>query len=299
MKICFLITGLSMGGAEMHLLKLVPRLKCEKFIISLTSDNRFGRRLGNDNQIGTRIEKKGVKIYYLGFNIINIISVINKFKKILKKEKPDILDTYLIHANIFGRLFGRVGNVKKIISSVRNDYSDLKLMNWLDRMTQRKVDLYVPNSHALVNYLHNKNKIPLSKIKVVPNGIDLKELYSKVNKRFDIRKELKLSKNSFVVLYVGRLHQQKNLSTLIRAMREVNEKIYLVIAGDGPEKAHLRGLISSLKLTKRVVLLGKRTDVPNLLNSSDAFILASLKEGMSNALLEAMALKKPCLVSDI
>ena len=67
MKICFLITGLGTGGAENHLLKLVPRLKkYDKFIISLT----------NLDSVGKKIEKKGVKVYYLGFNKFNLIEVI-------------------------------------------------------------------------------------------------------------------------------------------------------------------------------------------------------------------------------
>ena len=57
--------------------------------------------------------------------------VIFQFKKIINYERPDIIDTYLIHSNIFGRVFGRIFGIKKVISSIRNDYSDLKILNIL------------------------------------------------------------------------------------------------------------------------------------------------------------------------
>jgi glycosyltransferase involved in cell wall biosynthesis len=285
MKVCFLITGLGIGGAEKHLLKLVPRLKFDKFVISLT----------NKKEIGKEIEKKGVRVYYLGLTPF----IIFKFRKIIKKEKPDILDTYLIHANIFGRIFGRIFGIKKIVNSVRNDYSDLKLLNFLDRMTKGLVDLYIVNSKALIGYIHNKNKVSLKKIKLVPNGIDLKGLYGKLNKKYDIRDELKLPKKSFIIACAARLQKQKNLPVLIKSMKFVNEKTFLVIAGGGPEKKELDNIIAKLNLQKRVFLLGERKDISNIVNSSDIFVLPSLKEGMSNALLEAMALKKCCLVSSI
>ena len=99
MNICFLITGLGMGGAERYLLNLLPKVKYNKFIISLTNLNDYGKEL----------EKSGIKIYYLGLNEItgiNLPLVIMRFRRVIKHEKPDVLDTYLIHANLFGRVFG-------------------------------------------------------------------------------------------------------------------------------------------------------------------------------------------------
>ena len=290
MKICFLITGLGTGGAENHLLKLVPKLKFEKFIISLT----------NKNSVGKQIKKEKVKIYYLGLNKFNLINVILKFRKIIKKEKPDIIDTYLIHSNIFGRIFGRMFGVKKIISSVRNDYSDLPFLNFIDKITKGLVDMYIPNSQSLINYLYKKNNVPLKKIAILPNGVDVQEIYSSLDKKYDIRKELKIAKDSFVITCVARIHKQKNIAKVVSAMRYINENIVFVIVGkDDGEKDHINYLIEKHGLEKKVFMIGRRKDIPSILNSSNVFILPSFKEGMSNALLEAMALKKCCIVSDI
>lgn len=289
MKICFLITGLGIGGAEKYLLNLVPQLKFDKLIISLTNKSEFGKEL----------EKKGEKIYYLGLNKFNLPLVLIKFFKIIIKENPDILDTYLIHSNLFGRVFGRIFGIKKIISSIRSDYSDFKILKFIDKLTQNLVNLYILNSRALLNYTYNLNQIPLNKIIIIPNGIDLKRIQNTIDKNFNIREELGLEKNSFIIVSVARLIKEKNLSTLIKAMKLINKNLFLVIVGDGPERKILQKISEKLNLKNRIFFLGTRKDVLNIVNSSNVFILPSLREGMSNALMEAMALKKICIVSNI
>ncbi len=289
MKICFLITGLGIGGAEKHLFNLVPRLKFNVFIISLSNNNDFG----------VKIEQKGIKVYYLGLNKINLPLVIWRFKKIIKKERPDIIDTYLIHSNIFGRIFGKIFGIKKIISSVRNDYTSLKLLSFIDRITQCFVSLYILNSKALLFYANKKCKVPKEELEIITNGIDLESLYNQVDKKYNIRNKLNLKNEDFIAVTIARLLKQKDISTLIQAIKYINKNIHLIIVGDGPEKKNLINLSRKLNLSDRIFFLGTRYDVPNILYSSNVFILPSIREGMSNALLEAMALKKCCIVSDI
>ncbi|MBW3019689.1 glycosyltransferase [Candidatus Woesearchaeota archaeon] len=290
MKLGILITGLGVGGAENHLLKVLPKLKIPLFVVSLT----------NLNDVGKELEKKGIKVYYLGLrkDLINIFLVVLRFRKIIKMEKPTVLDTYLIHANLFGRIFGKLFGIKKIISSVRNDYSDLKFMNFLDKNTSRLVKLYVPNSKSLVPYL-KRNGVTKNKIKILPNCIDFEKIKKELNEKFSIKEELSLNKNDKVIVSVARLEKQKNLSCLIKAMKYLDDSFKLLLVGYGSEKDNLVKLTSELKLKERVFFLGKRKDVLNIVNSSDIFVLPSFKEGMSNALLEAMALGKKCVVSDI
>lgn len=290
LKIGIVITGLGVGGAENHLLKILPKLKVPVFVISLT----------NLDQMGSFIENKGIKVYYLGLkkNLLNLPFVIHRFRKIIGKEKPSILDSYLIHANIFTRLFGRIKSVNKIICSVRSDYSYMKVINFIDRLTKNKVDLFIPNSSSLVPYL-KKNGVSEKKIKVLYNCIDLNDLYSKVDSNYSLRKELNLSSDRIIILSVARLQKVKCIETSVKALSHLDKKFVLVLAGDGPQNFFLKNLAKERHLEDRVYFLGTRKDVPNLLNSSDIFILSSEIEGMSNSLLEAMAMGKRCVVSNI
>ena len=289
MKICFLITGLGLGGAEKFLLNLVPKLKFDKFIISLM----------NLNELGKEIEKRGIKVYYLGLNKINIPLVILRFRKIIRTEKPSIIDTYLIHSNLFGRIFGKILGIERVISSIRSDYSEFRILKFWDKITQNLTGLYILNSKALINYIHLKNSVPMNKIKIIPNGIDLERSLSILDNNYDIRKELGLKNDNFIIVSVGRLIKDKNFEILIKALKYLNKNIFLVIIGVGPEKKALLNLLEKLNLKNNVFFLGKRKDVLNVINSSNLFVLPSLREGMSNALLEAMFLKKICIVSNI
>tara|TARA_B100000902_G_scaffold361148_1_gene378347 strand:+ start:438 stop:1478 length:1041 start_codon:yes stop_codon:yes gene_type:complete len=283
MKIGYIITGLGMGGAEKHLLKFLPEVKYDKFIISLTKNKSIGRK----------IEKKGIKVYYLNTNYINFPIQILKLIKILKNEKPNILDSYLIHANLICRFIGKYLNIP-VINSVRNDYSYSKIYSWLDRLTSPLVSMYTPNSFALKDYL-NKIKIPSSKIEVVNNFIISDELKNPKN----IRHKYNISKNSKVFICVARFVEQKNHKLLINTFNEylkedTNAKLFL--CGGGPLLNHFK---IKEKNNKNIIFTNTVKSSKNFIHSSDIFILPSKREGMSNALMEAMFLGKTCFVSNI
>lgn len=279
MKICMMITGLGVGGAENHLLKLLPHLSHEVCIISLTPAN----------EIGLKIEDLGFKVYYV--NMKSYYVPFFKIFRILLKEKPDVIDSYLIHANLLSRLFSFKC---KIVNSVRNDYSDLWFLNFLDRLTRNFVNLWIPNNKALIPYL-KRNGVSESRIRVLENGVNTLS----VNKKYSVKRELGLKSDSTVMVCVARLVKQKNHLFLLQALLKLPVSYHLVLVGDGPERVNLEKFVSAHGLSSRVHFLGSRTDAVSVINSSDIFVLASFKEGMSNALLEAIYLGKRVLVSDI
>ncbi|MBW2978001.1 glycosyltransferase [Candidatus Woesearchaeota archaeon] len=290
MKVLHLITGLGIGGAENMLLKVLPNLKNENVVCSLT----------NNNEIGKKIEKKGVKVYYLGLNHLNLLGTILRFRKVVKKERPDILNTYLIHSNLFGRIFGRLFGVKKIICSVRNKHIDKPFLNFLDRMSSFIVDLYTPNSKAVGNYLVKKQKIKTKKIKVIQNGIEINKFNVKVNKQKK-KKELRIE-NRLVIGCVAKLRKQKGHEYLLKAIPLVikkNPKCIFLIIGKGKEERTLKNLVKSLNIQDKVSFLGAQLDTAELLKIMDLFVLPTLYEGMSNAILEAMAAKCSIITTDI
>jgi glycosyltransferase involved in cell wall biosynthesis len=278
MKIGYMITGLDIGGAQKHLLKLVPNIKHEKFVVSLNKENAIGKQL----------EKQGIKVYYLGLNKWNLGLSFARMVKILSMEHPDILDSYLIHANLFMKLFEA-----KRVCSIRNDYSDLKVLNFIEKKTSFFNDLTLVNSPELISYAKaNKNK----RIKVINNGIDFDEIESV--EEVDIRKELGLKKDVKLVISTARLEEHKNVEDLVVMWESMPKDVHLIIAGDGSAKKDVKMRVLPI-VKDRIHFLGNRDDVLGIVKSCDVFALTSSKEGMSNALLEAMALKKPCVVSAI
>jgi len=282
MKIGYIITGLGTGGAEKHLLKTLPLSKHDKFVISLT----------NQNSIGKKLEKKKVKVYYLNLSKFNFILPLLNLFIILYKENPNLINTYLIHANLIGRIAGKILRIP-VINSVRNDYSYSRIYSFLDKLTSGFVKVYAPNSKSLSSYLR-KIKVPKNKIIYLSNVIDTTEF----NNLKDIRSNFNIRKSSKVFISVARFVKQKNHKIIIDAFREYSENhknSFLFLLGDGKLLKEYKKKYTS----KNIIFTGKVDNVKDFLYSSDTFILASSREGMSNALLEAMYLGLNCIVSNI
>jgi len=288
-RILFVILGLGVGGAEQQLLKILPRMKGEAMVVSLTDDDDIGRR----------ILAEGVDVRYLGLrrDLLNLPAVVVRFGSIVRAFRPDVAYGYLIHANLFIRVFARLFGVRRVVCSVRNRRIDKPFLSLVDRWTQRLVDLFVPNSPALVDFLVEQQRIPREKIVVVENAIDVAEYEGKVDVA-TVRRNLGIAADAFVVVCPAKLHWQKDHETLLRAVAEVPDVI-LLLAGDGTLRSCLEALAGELGLRDRVHFLGWRADTVALLKAANVFVLASRFEGMSNALMEAMAARTPAIVSRI
>jgi len=139
--------------------------------------------------------------------------------------------------------------------------------------------------------------VPPERIFTLPNGVDLGvHRPATPEERAHRRDELGLPRHGFVGVFVGRLHPVKDVDTLLEAAVRVPE-LELVVVGDGPERARLEAKTRQLAIEDRVRFHGFSSRVADVLRASDAFLLSSHGEGMSNALLEAMACGLPCVVS--
>ncbi len=143
--------------------------------------------------------------------------------------------------------------------------------------------------------------VPADRCVLVENGIDLSE-YSRTLDTAEARRRLGVSAGRLVVGAVGRLSPEKGFDLLIRSADELIRRgvdLELLIAGEGAEEARLRGLISELNRVDRIRLLGFRPDTADVYQAMDVFVLSSLREGLPNVLLEAMALEAPVVATRI
>ncbi len=292
-KILHLITGLEIGGTEMMLLKTLPKLQ-EDF------DNRVCCIMGR-GPIGKELEKKGIEVHYLELNKFNIFKVILKFRKIVRNFQPDLLVNYLIHADLFGRIFGKLFGIKKIASNQRGFFLNWKFLRVFDWTTKFLVDKYIVQTNFAKNELIKLLRLKSDIIEVIPNTINLNNFNISINKEEKIE-SLGIPKNHTNIISVGNLRVGKGYEFLLAAFEKTYKKyrkINLLIVGEGDQKdAYLKQMKNYLS-KKNIFFLGRRTDVSELLKMSDIFVLATLSEGMSNAILEAMASKMPIVTTDI
>lgn len=270
MKVVHVISELNVGGTEMHLVKLLPYLEpaFQQEVYCL-----LGR-----GSAGTLLEGAGVRVVYgdgkSRFSPLPLFRLVSY----LAHVKPDAVVTYLVYADILGRLAGKISGVPKIISSQRSSLYKQGWLRFIDKATSMLVDHYVVQTRVAQQMRGN--------VHVIPNTVSIPS-----------NPALLTTKKT---ICVANLKAGKGHVVLIEAFSRIAEKYpdwTLQLVGDGPLATQLKQQAKAAGA--RIEFLGQRSDVATLLQQSSIFVLATEAEGMSNAILEAMAAGLPCVVSDI
>lgn len=181
-------------------------------------------------------------------------------------------------------------------------YKGAPLKNWLLFYTAEKLCARLTDVLITINqedYELAQRKLKAKRVVYVPGvGIDLEKFGPVATDANEKRKALGIPKDARLLLSVGELNENKNHETVIRAISDMKD-VYYIIAGDGSKKEALLSVIEKSGLLDRVKLLGRRDDIAELCSAADAFVFPSFREGLSVALMEAMACGLPCAVSKI
>jgi glycosyltransferase involved in cell wall biosynthesis len=219
-----------------------------------------------------------------------------RLTKSLRRFKPELVQSFLFHANLAARLSAPWAGCSWVVSGLRVAEHQKRWHLTLDRVTERLVTASVCVSRGVMRFSRDVARLDPDRLTVIPNGID--------PARFDAavpvaRATLGVPADAHLVLYVGRLDPQKGLPELLDAAeRMISERRdwHLALAGDGPSRDWLTEQLSKRSLLgENVHWLGQRDDVPGLLKAADVLVHASLWEGMPNVVLEAMAAGRPVI----
>lgn len=230
----------------------------------------------------------------------SLFTLLLRFVRELRAEQPAVF-----HAHLNGPLACKDGLIAAALAGVPAVVATAQLFVNLplsrfryvqQRFVATRVDRYIAVSHEVAARLGQIFRIPARKITVVHNGIPLSSFNRPANAA--LRTALTGSTARPIVLTAARLAEQKGLCYLLKAAALVPEAIF-VLAGEGPERANLEAQVGELGLNKRVLFLGYRQDVPDLLACCDLFVLPSLFEGLPLSILEAMAANKPVVASAV
>ena len=174
-----------------------------------------------------------------------------------------------------------------------------KLENILERWGVRWSDRMIANSDACRSSWIQRYHLGTTRVDVHPNHVDTPP-FKKEEQRQKLIQELKLADDAFIIASTSIFEPHKNLEFLIAAFSHVDsERAVLVLIGAGEQRSHLKKVAQALGITEHVIFTGWRDDARKLLQGSDLFVFPSLREGMSESLLEATTCKIPCLVSAI
>ncbi len=168
------------------------------------------------------------------------------------------------------------------------------------KLAARCVDAFVAVSPETAALARRRHEVDERRLSVIPNGIELGRFHPEPTARERVRRELGIDAESWVVGTVGRIAVEKNQALLLRALAPLlGPRARLVVAGDGPLLRSLSELAAALGIAAFVHLLGARSDVPDVLNALDAFVLCSNTEGLPLVLPEAMATGLPVVSTNV
>jgi len=303
-KILHIIQSLENGGCENMLLRTLPLLDgFEHKIIAL---KEFGG-------LASKFVSVGIAVETLHYSGLFDISGIFRLRKLIREENPDIIITYLFHADMLVRLTLRSTTKVPVIPFLRTTYNHPKYLvaRILEWLTKPLVSQYLANSTAVKDFYVNNFGVAPEKITVIPNGIDI-AYFDSIATDPELRKSLNIAPDDFVIICVANLASNKGHRYLLDAFEqlyslpsppsqggELKRGFKLLLVGDGTERKNLEQQIKNYQSKKNILFLGKRSDVPKFLKISNLFVLPTLFEGQSNAIMEAMAAGIAVITTDI
>jgi glycosyltransferase involved in cell wall biosynthesis len=295
-KVLFVIKPVQWSGADRVLLDVATRLNKEKYqvifaIIGLHPDDEAAIP---DSFPQIRFEMPNLHGWRQFFFSLKLCWV-------MFKHKIDIIHMNSYHPGNYCRLSAFFMRVPIIIDHWHgfNRFSLKRRM--LCRLFNLFTDLSFAVSAGVGEYVQQQCGTDPAKIRVLYNGVDLAPLPNQKSRQ-EIRAELGLDPDQPVVGLVARLdHRAKGHLELIQAMSSLKEThpFHVLMVGGGRRQEEMQELAASLGLQERVHFLGNRRDVPALLQAMDIFVLPSHSEGVSLAVLEAMAAGLPVIVSEV
>tara|TARA_Y100000768_G_scaffold388577_1_gene385315 strand:- start:1886 stop:3016 length:1131 start_codon:yes stop_codon:yes gene_type:complete len=302
MKVVHIITGLGDGGAEHTLYKVCKYdTKNKHIVISLTGPGKYFSLLN----------KLDIKVYFLNIKFFSIYKFLFLIK-MLHSLKPDMVQTWLIHADFLGGIAARLVGIKNIIWNIRYSNFEIgkaKLMTVLIIKILAKLSFYIPQL-IIINSKRAKKIFVIEgyckeKLKFIPNGFDLSILKPQKFQKIRFQKKIKIKKFLPLIGNVSRYDKKKDHLNLLNALsiiRSKNINFFCILVGSNIDKNNitLTSEIKKLRLTNNVKLLGQKDNILQVMNGLDIFIQSSsYGEGFPNVVAESMACGTPCVVTDV
>lgn len=305
MKILHIITDLNNGGAEASLYRLTKadlRGANQHLVVSLMNRGIYADRL----------EKNGITVICLNMprGRLTMRGLFMLYRQI-KQAKPDIVQTWMYHADLIGGIVARLAGIKTIVWGIRHSNLDpdknnkmslrvVKTCSWLSTLIPAKIACCSEAAaplHEAIGYCSEK-------IRIIPNGYPLDLIKSRPELREKTRAELNLDDHTAVIGMVARYHPQKDHENLINALKQAKQEHYAftcLLVGDSLTEGNieLKQLIRQAGVEEHVRLLGPRTDIVAIMNALDIHVLSSAGEAFPNVLAEAMACGTPCVTTDV
>ncbi len=296
-RLAYIIDNLKPDGAQTALAQLSAGLAIRGYDQRVYCLNDL---MGTE--IRARLDAAGTRIRVIGKSRLVRGAGLLELHRDLRRWRPDVLQTLLPFADVLGRVLGKVANVPVVVTSIRaRNIEKHRWQMWVDRVTMRFADRVTFNNRQAIPFAMQHEGVREHQVVYIPNGVRARQQPNRAA-ALELRRSLAIEEDARVIGTIGRLVTQKDHANLLTAFSEVIRAFpdaMLLIIGDGPLRRELVDLAEQLRIIDRVRFTGTRPDVDDLLQCVDVYVQASLYEGMSNALMEAMAAARPVVATAV
>jgi L-malate glycosyltransferase len=296
-RVAYVIKSMVIGGSQTHLMQVLRLLDRARFQPSLYCLTNAGPLLDQVRGLDVPISAPAAAASFKGLGLAERIAALTTT---LRRQRPDIVHNYLLRANLVGSVSARLARVPVVLCSKRGCHErrgfelvGAKIGNYL-------ADCVPVNAEAVRDFVHDNEGCPRQKMVVIPSGIDTSRFQPLP--AADFKGRLGVAADRTVIGIVTRMRTRKGVEEFIRAIgivRQQRPDTHAVIVGEVTLDDNLHALVRALNLGDWLTLLGRRGDMPEVYSGTDVFVLSSHDEGMSNAILEAMAMEKPVVATDV
>jgi glycosyltransferase involved in cell wall biosynthesis len=303
-RVLHVITDLDVGGAEnmLHALLAASDPGLSHAVVSLMAPG----------PVAARIERLGVPVHALGIrrdrpDPRRLLALAAH----LRASRPDVIQTWMYHADLLGGLAGRLATRAPVVWGIHNLSLDAATTRGTTRAIVSacaRLSRLVPARIVCVSRaardVHVAAGYAAERFEVIPNGFDLGRFRPDAAARAEVRAEVGVPDGALLIGHLARVAPPKDPVTFLRAAGRVAPRLpsaRFLLAGEGAtaESPALARAIEEARLGDRVQLLGRRDDVPRLLNALDVSTLSSSGEAFPLVVGEAMACGVPCVASDV
>lgn len=281
------------GGAEMIVRRLATSLDRQRF--------RSIVCLFRSGWLGEACREAGLPTHVLGINGALDLHWARAFIGLVKRERIALIHTHEFTANVYGAMLGRLVGVP-VVATIhgKNYYWEQAKRRLAYRFVSRTAKM-IAVSQDLKQFVVERVGISAQRIDVIYNGVEA-YVAPGADRVRELRGELELGRWDHVIGSVGSLYSVKGHIHLVKALPSILRgcpKTLVLLVGRGESESELKAEASRLGVEAHIRFLGFRNDIPLLLGLMDVFVLPSLSEGLSMALLEAMAAEKPVVATKV
>jgi glycosyltransferase involved in cell wall biosynthesis len=303
MRICHLASGDLWAGAEVQIAALLVALP--RF-----PDLQVSAVLLNEGRLMDELRSAGIPVTLLPESRMNTLEIFTALKSHLQQAKPDIIHSHRYKEHILSAFAAKLSHNPIVIQTYHGLEENLRGVAALKMTGYTWLNTVVGNflARGVIGVSEDiaarlQRRLPFANVHCIRNGLDLERVVSTVEGS-QMRQELGIPVDAFVVGSVGRLVSIKGIEYLIKAFGLLvrggeAECSRLIIVGDGPLRLSLEQLAEEQGVAGQVVFLGERRDVHRVMRAFDVFALPSLHEGVPMVLLEAMAIGVPIVASGV